>query len=201
MRYSRLSICLIENEFAFVDFSKRAIAEIFPESDLYFYPSLRNFHDTHDSAPIDVFVVGLNFNGPLDLEGYRMLNSGHPSSLLVVLASGEPWLKLVRDSKYGCDLLIKKRHNASKIFSLLVDFFFSKGLLIRPLPIPVFFNISIRRRQLLMLLAQGLTNKQIAHELGLQLSTVRAHFSILYKFLNVDGRMQAIKFAFKNGLI
>ena len=62
-------------------------------------------------------------------------------------------------------------------------------------------RISKRHRQLIHLLDKGLTNREIAKYLGINESTVKVHFTRMFKILNVKNRLQALHFAKRNGLI
>ena len=53
-------------------------------------------------------------------------------------------------------------------------------------------HLTPRQREVLALLAQGKTNKQIANELGLAAGTVKVHMSRILKALNVHNRTQAV---------
>ena len=53
-------------------------------------------------------------------------------------------------------------------------------------------HLTPRQREVLALLAQGKTNKQIANELGLAAGTVKVHMSRILKALNVNNRTQAV---------
>jgi DNA-binding NarL/FixJ family response regulator len=46
--------------------------------------------------------------------------------------------------------------------------------------------------RVLMMLSQGLLNKQIAYELGVSEATVKAHVSAILQKLNVESRTQAV---------
>jgi DNA-binding NarL/FixJ family response regulator len=46
--------------------------------------------------------------------------------------------------------------------------------------------------RVLMMLSEGLLNKQIAYELGVSEATVKAHVSAILTKLNVDSRTQAV---------
>ena len=61
----------------------------------------------------------------------------------------------------------------------------------RPLP-----DLTQRHRQLLDLLAEGLTNGQIARRLGLSEGTIRTHLESLYRRLGVSSRAAAVTRAF-----
>ena len=53
-------------------------------------------------------------------------------------------------------------------------------------------NLTPQQLRVLMMLSQGLLNKQIAHALGLSEATVKAHVSAILQKLGVDSRTQAV---------
>jgi DNA-binding NarL/FixJ family response regulator len=53
-----------------------------------------------------------------------------------------------------------------------------------------------RERQILILLAKGLSNKEIAKQMGLSLQTVKTHVSHILQKLNVRSRAEAARYAF-----
>jgi len=55
--------------------------------------------------------------------------------------------------------------------------------------------LSVREQQVLDHLSQGLTNKEIAAQLGLHVKTIKFYLSALFKKLNVTNRVQAMKTA------
>jgi DNA-binding NarL/FixJ family response regulator len=58
---------------------------------------------------------------------------------------------------------------------------------------------SLTRQQIrvLMMLSEGLLNKQIAYELGVSEATVKAHVSAIFQKLGVESRTQAVILATK----
>src|SRR5690606_28344012 len=58
-----------------------------------------------------------------------------------------------------------------------------------------------RQRDVLRLLAGGTPNRDIACELGIAESTIRAHVSAILRNLGVDNRTQAAKEAMRRGLV
>lgn len=63
------------------------------------------------------------------------------------------------------------------------------------------FELTARQKQVLVLLGQGYTNKQIAKELFLSDATIRTHVSEIFRTLNVNNRTQAGHLASKMGLV
>jgi LuxR family maltose regulon positive regulatory protein len=55
--------------------------------------------------------------------------------------------------------------------------------------------LSHRERQVLDLVARGLSNKEIAHELRISPSTVKNHLRQLYDKLDVTSRIDALRAA------
>ena len=58
--------------------------------------------------------------------------------------------------------------------------------------------LSERQLQVLRLVARGLTNKQVASELGLSVYTVETHMKNIFAKLKVPNRGAAIRFAIDN---
>lgn len=54
-------------------------------------------------------------------------------------------------------------------------------------------KLSKRMQQVLAMLDQGMTNDQIAHEIGVSTHTVKVHLWRLYTRLGVNSRTQALK--------
>jgi DNA-binding NarL/FixJ family response regulator len=66
---------------------------------------------------------------------------------------------------------------------------------------PSQFRISDREQELLKLLASGLSNSEIAHQLYLSEGTVRNYTSELFRKLGVSDRTQAVVIALRYGLV
>ena len=62
-------------------------------------------------------------------------------------------------------------------------------------------KLSSREQEVLEALTAGLSNKEIAQRLYIAEKTVKAHFSSIYRKMNVSTRSQAIVVAVKTGLV
>jgi DNA-binding NarL/FixJ family response regulator len=56
-----------------------------------------------------------------------------------------------------------------------------------------------RERDVLRLLGEGLSNKDIAHRLTIEVVTVALHLRSIYRKLGVQSRTQAVRIALKEG--
>lgn len=62
-------------------------------------------------------------------------------------------------------------------------------------------NLSARERQVLLLVAKGQSNKEIAANLGITEATVKCHVSVILARLNASDRTQAVVHAIRRGLL
>lgn len=61
--------------------------------------------------------------------------------------------------------------------------------------------LSNREKEILQLVAQGKSNKEIATELVISINTVKVHVSNIFQKINVSSRAEAMVYALENGLI
>ncbi|MGE5508995.1 MAG: helix-turn-helix domain-containing protein [Chitinophagales bacterium] len=66
---------------------------------------------------------------------------------------------------------------------------------------PVLASLTPREREILTLIAQGHSNREIAKLLYVSESTVKNHISSIYKKVSVSGRSRLVLLAIQNGLV
>lgn len=68
-------------------------------------------------------------------------------------------------------------------------------------PSPESFHLTDRELEVLALMVEGMSNRQIAHNLSISYSTVRFHVSSILSKLNVESRTEAVTVALRNNLL
>jgi LuxR family maltose regulon positive regulatory protein len=122
------------------------------------------------------------------------------------LAAPERFVRTVLDEGERCRKLLMELSAAETTDSGLRDRiqeFLHKGTALRPRPSTTVADpaLSAREQQILALLAQGLSNKEIARSIAVDPNTVKYHLKRLYAKLAVERRARAVIRARQYGLI
>jgi DNA-binding NarL/FixJ family response regulator len=65
----------------------------------------------------------------------------------------------------------------------------------------VFDRLSKREREIIQLLAEGKTNKQVAHMLGIGIRTAETHRAVITRKLHLDSFAALVRYAIRNNII
>ena len=71
----------------------------------------------------------------------------------------------------------------------------------RPAPPDAFEELTVRERDVFRLVANGLSNPEIAHELFISETTVKTHVTHILQKLDLRDRVQAVVLAYQSGLL
>ena len=131
----------------------------------------------------------------LDEYVYRALRAG-ASGFLLKDMSGEDIVAAVREAALGGDALL-----APAVTRRLIERFTAR----RPPPASprsrALDELTGRELEVLQLVAQGLSNAEIADRLTIAETTVKTHVARLLMKLEVRDRVQAVIFAYENGVV
>ncbi|MFA9461229.1 two-component system response regulator NarL [Thiohalorhabdus methylotrophus] len=155
----------------------------------------------------DLVLLDLNMKEITGLEVLKSLKQKHPDILVVMLTVSDSEDDLVTAIRWGADGyllkdmepedLVGKLHNVSSGQVILTDHL--TELLTCSLrndrekdrAVPDDSTLTERERQILALIAEGLSNKLIARELEISDGTVKVHVRHLLSKLNLRSRLEA----------
>ena len=153
---------------------------------------------------LDLILLDLTMPGVQGFSGLMYLRAQHPDVPVVIVSATEEALVIRRALDFGASGFIPKSLDAEHIGAAVtavlagetwtppdVDLSASEdketGELVRRLA-----RLTPQQVRVLMMLSEGLLNKQIAYELGVSEATVKAHVSAILQKLGVDSRTQAV---------
>ena len=172
--------------------------------------------DILQSEPIDVLLLDLVLP---DGKSFKLLESAtieYPEMKIAMLTASEDVNDVRKCMDYGASAFITKTSGKSNIINAL-RLVISGGVFISPELIDKFNQSQIdvdknrhdeeriesltsRQKQVLELVCEGSSNKEIANILGLSGNTVKIHVTAILRSLEVSNRTQAVLLVSKTGL-
>jgi DNA-binding NarL/FixJ family response regulator len=153
-----------------------------------------------NGAP-ELFCLDLQLPDTLGMSGVQVLKAKYPDVPLAVVTSSSASEYEARCLEAGADAFVEKSNSPAQIIavfrSLLVT---DEQAAIEDAATPAGpTKLSKRQKQLILMLDQGLSNRDIAEKLEISEHTVKVHFWRLFRRLGVNSRTQALHFARTNG--
>jgi DNA-binding NarL/FixJ family response regulator len=150
-------------------------------------------------GPPELFCLDLKLPDTLGLSGVHAVKAKFPDVPLVVVTGSEASECEAACLEAGANLFLEKASPPNTIIEGLRTFLptpeeeMAEGSPSAPT------KLSKRQKQLILMLDQGLSNKDIADKLTISEHTVKVHFWRLFRRLGVNSRTQALHFARTNG--
>lgn len=144
-----------------------------------------------------LFCLDLKLPDTVGLSGVRVVAGKYPDVPLAVIsatpaADVAEWCR-----EAGADLYIEKTATASEMTAALRPLLQSDDAAAPQEEA----RLSKRQKQLLLMLDEGLSNREIAERLGISEHTVKVHLWRLFRRLGVKSRTQTLHYARMNGLL
>jgi DNA-binding NarL/FixJ family response regulator len=200
-------ILVVDDHPLFLEALQRAIKSVVPAAETVEAMSIETAKAAlQGGTGFDLVLLDLSMPGTRGFDGLLELRSLYPKLPIVVVSAHED-PRIIQDvMSYGAAGFIAKSVSRDELaFALRTvmegSITLPKGYTPPAVPIPTGNKGDLAQRlktltpkqfNVLKMLRQGLLNKQIAHELQIEETTVKAHVSEILRKLNVSSRTQAV---------
>ncbi len=147
----------------------------------------------------DLICLDLKLPDTTGTSGVIELKKRFPDTPLAVLSASPASDAEEACVDAGADIYIEKSSGAQEIGNALRALMSADGQFEELTPTDN--KLSKRQKQLIVMLDRGLSNREIADELGISEHTVKVHLWRLFRRLGVKSRTQTIHFARTHGLL
>ena len=147
----------------------------------------------------ELICLDLKLPDTTGTSGVQVLKTRYPDAPLAVLSASpaadaeEPCIEA------GADIYIEKSSRAQEIGAAIRALINADGGFEELTPADS--KLSKRQKQLIVMLDRGLSNREIAEELGISEHTVKVHLWRLFRRLGVKSRTQTIHYARTHGML
>ena len=198
-------IIIVDDHPLFRGALKQALTSSFDAAEIMEAGSLDELTEKlNQSADVDLVLLDLTMPGVQGLSGLLFLRAQHPEIPVVIVSANEDPVVIRRSIDFGASGFVPKSQPVDQIRKAV------KKVLDGEIWVPSDIDLSVRsdkeaadlagrlstltpqQVRVLMMLGEGLLNKQIAFELGVSEATIKAHVSAILLKLNVDSRTQAV---------
>lgn len=172
-----------------------------------------NFDDARKivaaNVDLDLIIMDLFMPGMMGPQGVSIIRNSAPVVPVIVLSMSED-PKHMRDSlKFGANGYVSKT-SKNGILSNAINLVLEGGIYIPPEMLGAITDtarsltaadnnkkasLTDRQMEVLNLMAQGRTNKDIARILGISDTTVKSHITTIFRQLGANNRTQAVHYA------
>ncbi|NML43920.1 response regulator transcription factor [Ramlibacter sp. G-1-2-2] len=147
----------------------------------------------------DLITLDLKLPDTTGASGVHELKKRFPETPLAVLSASPAADAEEQCIEAGADIYIEKSSGGLEIGNALRALLSADGQFEELAPTDN--KLSKRQKQLIVMLDRGLSNREIADELGISEHTVKVHLWRLFRRLGVKSRTQTIHFARMHGLL
>ena len=157
-----------------------------------------------EGEEIDLVLLDLNMPGVRGYSGLMYLRAQFPTVPVVVVSANEDPGTIRRCMEFGAAGFVPKSLGTETIREALAtvmagDLWTPADVDLSAMPadetgklVQRLSTLTPQQVRVLMMLSEGLLNKQIAYELGVSEATVKAHVSAILQKLGVESRTQAV---------
>lgn len=208
-----MKILIADNHALFRDGLSLRLKEILPDAQIQQVSSYSQILKILAAEKdIDLLFLDVEMQDMPWQDALRQIRAAAPNTKIAVISASEDSRTIRLILATGINGYISKRIEIKEFFNA-VQFILEGGVYVPAIQNDnVFYNnlsgksggiktLTNRQSQVLDLIAQGKSNKQIAYDMGVSESTVKLHINALLRSLHVSNRTQAVITAQKMGII
>lgn len=159
-----------------------------------------------ERTPVDVVLLDLRMPKVSGLDVLPAILGVEPPPKVLILSSFDYEEEIYRAAKAGAHGYMMKDSTRAQIVGAIRsvaqgNLHFPKGIAARIMEREGRTGLSPRERDVLMMIAKGLTNKEIARVLVISQFTVRTHVNHILEKLEASDRTEAVSIAMRQGII
>lgn len=155
-------------------------------------------------AEVDLILLDLTMPGISGFSGLIYLRAQYPAIPVVIVSASDDGATIRRSLDFGASGFIPKRVGVETLRDAIIkvmdgDIWVPPDTDLSAASDPDMTRLRDRlvtltpqQVRVLMMLSEGLLNKQIAYELGVSEATIKAHVSAILQKLGVESRTQAV---------
>jgi DNA-binding NarL/FixJ family response regulator len=210
---AQTTIVIVDDHPLFRGALRQAIGSLMPRARVIESNGIEELNGTLTSErDVDLILLDLTMPGVQGFSGLIALRAQHPDVPVVIVSATEEALAIRRAMEFGASGFIPKSLDIDTIGTAIqvvlagdtwtppdIDLSITEDKesadLIRRVS-----TLTPQQLRVLMMLSEGLLNKQIAYELSVSEATVKAHVSAILDKLGVDSRTQAVIAAARIGV-
>lgn len=201
-----MKLLIADDHPLFRDALRRAAEALLPSAVIFEAESTATLQTVLESEPdIDLLLLDLHIPGASGFSGLVYVRAHHPSVPVIVVSGNEEPNVMRRAIAHGASAYIPKSTSPERMREAIQAVLDGDIWVLPEVEetahklSPDEADIAKRIRELtpqqfrvLMMLADGLLNKQIAYELGVSEATIKAHMTAILKKLGASNRTQAV---------
>ncbi|MDO4161978.1 MAG: response regulator transcription factor [Pseudomonadota bacterium] len=208
-----MKILIADNHALFRDGLSLRLKEILPDAQIQQVSSYSQILKILAAEKdIDLLFLDVEMQDMPWQDALRQIRAAAPNTKIAVISASEDSRTIRLILATGINGYISKRIEIKEFFNA-VQFILEGGVYVPAIQNDNgFYNnlsgksggiktLTNRQSQVLDLIAQGKSNKQIAYDMGVSESTVKLHINALLRSLHVSNRTQAVITAQKMGII
>jgi DNA-binding NarL/FixJ family response regulator len=205
MSLSSTHLFIADDHPLFRDALRQAVAGVLASARIDEAGSFQDLTSLLEQNPdVDLILLDLTMPGISGFSGLVYLRAQYPAIPVVIVSASDDVATIRRSLDFGASGFIPKRFGVEALRDAILKV--TEGEVWVPPDIELsaasdpemtrlrdrLVTLTPQQVRVLMMLSEGLLNKQIAYELGVSEATIKAHVSAILQKLGVESRTQAV---------